>query len=81
MLTYKKYKELKERRKFLNYELTCLKYVIKTNSRAGRYVWLSNNVQLCNRYKIELNLINEVLKMHKILWKQYLHNQEYFRNV
>ena len=81
MLTYKKYKELKERRKFLNYELYCLKRVFKRNQKFHDNILASNNMRKINTYKTELNLINEVLRMHKILWKQHLHNQEFFRNV
>ena len=81
MLTYKKYKELKKRRKFLNTKARFQKIGYKYSNRIKDYKMLNSINRGYTDVKKELNYINEILRMHKILWKQHLHNQEFFRNI
>ena len=80
MLSYKRYKELKKRRIQLTQACFRLKISIKYKQKF-KGLKQPNYELFYTNYKRELNLINDTLRLHKILYKQHLANQEFFRNI
>lgn len=80
MLTYKRYKQLRKRRIQLNQACFRVKISIKYKQRF-KDTTQPNYESFYTNYKRELNLINDTLRLHKILYKQHLVNQEFLRNI
>lgn len=72
MLTYKKYKQLKKRLNSLTYLSNHIKSQIKYSARHKDQYTLSVSLRKYSDWKSEINYILEILKLHKILWKQHL---------
>jgi len=75
MLTYKRYKELKARRKELSGIITNCKTMIKVYQRIYAFELVGIVTLHRNKDLKELQYIDELLSMHKILWKQFLASQ------
>ena len=75
MLNYKRYKQLKARRNDLLIYMKSDKRRIKEAQSINAYFLVSSITLRRNAEIKELNYITEILKMHKILWKQHLTNQ------
>lgn len=72
MLTFKRYKQLKARRKDLTDLNISGKIYMKFYQRSKFFSMSDGFRRSISKNNIELNYINEILRMHKILWKQHL---------
>lgn len=82
MLSYKRFKQLRARRIEINHSLCRLKSLIKSKQRINNCAWKHVNYESTQiNLKREINIINDALRLHKILYKQHLANQEYMRNM
>lgn len=75
MLTYKRYKQLKARRKELTIDSCLAKSKFKHHNKYNHSVKASIWALELNKLKREITYINDILRMHKILWKQHLAQQ------
>lgn len=72
MLDYKQFKKLKEKRKKLTISTRYSKIQIRYSAKIKDFKTLNITLERYGRQKQEINYINEILRMHKILWKQHL---------
>jgi len=83
MLDYKRYVKLKTERKILHKTMPLLKAALSYYLKFGdkhKIAEISTRDKI-RITKIQINYLNDILRLHKILYKQYLHNQEFFRNI
>jgi hypothetical protein len=72
MLSYKRFKELKARLKLLTILTRYSKIQIRYSSRIKDFKTLSITLTNYRKQKQEINYIIEILRLHKILYKQHL---------
>lgn len=75
MLTYKRYKQLKARRSDLLIYMKSDKRRIRECQSINAYFLVSSITLRRNAEIKELNYIDELLRLHKVLWKQHLATQ------